>query len=229
MRTQPGQKVLDVGCGPGTDTIPLAQCVGSLGQVIGVDYDAEMITEADQRALNAGVSAWVTHKRADAMALPFESNLFDACRSERLFQHLPDPAKALSEMTCVTKSGGWVDVLDTDWGTLSADASDTEIERRLMRAKAERMVDGYSGRQLYRLFKQQGLADVSAQVCSLHLTDYALARRVIGLDNVEREALALNIVTAQELERVHVYREQANTEGRFFSSGSLILASGRKP
>jgi ubiquinone/menaquinone biosynthesis C-methylase UbiE len=136
MRAQPGQKVLDVGCGPGTDTIPLAQCVGSSGRVIGVDYDAEMITEADQRALRAGVSSWVTHKRADAMALPFESNFFDACRSERLFQHLPDPAKVLSEMTRVTKSGGWVVVLDADWGTLSADASDTEIERRLMRAKA---------------------------------------------------------------------------------------------
>ncbi len=230
MRAQPGHKVLDVGCGPGTDTIPLAQWVGSSGQVIGVDNDAEMVAEADQRAQKAGVSAYVAHKRGDATALPFESNFFDACRSERLFIHLLNPAKALSEMARVTKSGGWIVVLDTDWGTLSVDASEIDVERRLMRVKAEHTVNnGYSGRQLYRLFKQQTLVGVSAQVCSLHITDYALARQIIGADEVEREALALGVVTIQELEQLNAYWERANTDGVYFGSGSLILASGRKP
>ncbi len=230
MGTQSGQKVLDVGCGPGTDTIPLAQYVGSSGQVIGIDYDAEMIAEANQRALKAGVSTWVTHKRADAVELPFESNYFDASRSERLFQHLLDPAKALSEMTRVTRSGGWVVVLDTDWGTMSADTSETETERRLVRVRAEHTLNnGYSGRQLYRLFKQQGLMDVSAQVCGFPITDYALARQIANPDELERKALALGVVTEQDLERLQAYWEQAAADGIFFGSGSLILASGRKP
>src|SRR5512143_679639 len=162
MHVQPGQKVLDVGCGPGTDTIPLAQCVTASGQVVGADNDAEMIAEADQRALKAGVSAWVTHKCADAMALPFDSNYFDACHCERLFQHLLDSAQALSEMTRVTKSGGWVVVLDPDWGTISLDACEPDIERRLMGVRAEHTLNnGFSGRQLHRLFKRQGLVDVS--------------------------------------------------------------------
>ncbi len=230
MRAQPGQKVLDVGCGPGTDTIPLAQWVGSSGQVIGVDSDAEMIAEADQRALKAGVSAWVTHKHADAITLPFESNYFDACRSERLFIHLLDPAKALSEMVRVTKSGGWIVVLDPDAGTLSVDASEIETERRLARIFAEHIMNnGYSGRQLYRLFKQQGLADVSAQVCGLHFTDYALARQMWLMEKVEREALTLGVVTVQELDQLHAYWERANADGVYFGSVHWILASGRKP
>lgn len=85
MQMQPGHKVLDVGCGPGTDTITLGQIVGSTGRVWGVDYDAAMVAEADRRAENAGVSAWVKHRQADASALPWEANEFDACRSERLF------------------------------------------------------------------------------------------------------------------------------------------------
>jgi len=65
MHAQPGQKLLDVGCGPGTDTIPLAQLVGPTGQVVGVDYDQAMIVEANQRAEQAGISASVKHKHAD--------------------------------------------------------------------------------------------------------------------------------------------------------------------
>jgi ubiquinone/menaquinone biosynthesis C-methylase UbiE len=230
MRVQPGQKVLDVGCGPGTDTIPLAQWVGSSGQVIGVDYDAEMIAEANQRALKAGVSANVTHKHADAIALPYDANYFDACRSERLFIHLLDPAKALSEMTRVTKPGGWIVVFDSDLGNISVDASEIETERRLARVFAEHMVNnGYSGRQLYRLFKQQGLADVSAQVCGFHVTDYALARQVWLLDRVERKALALGVVTVQELDQLRADWERANADGVYFGNGSFILASGYKP
>ncbi|MDD1642790.1 MAG: methyltransferase domain-containing protein, partial [Methylococcaceae bacterium] len=65
MQIQPGHKVLDLGCGLGIDTIPLAQLVGVNGQVIGADYDEAMIAEAEQRAEQAGVNIWVRHKRVD--------------------------------------------------------------------------------------------------------------------------------------------------------------------
>ena len=80
MHVQPGQRVLDVGCGPGTDTIPLAHLVGSTGEVVGVDTDADMIAQASLSAASAGVASWVTHQQADAMALPFATASFDACR-----------------------------------------------------------------------------------------------------------------------------------------------------
>jgi ubiquinone/menaquinone biosynthesis C-methylase UbiE len=183
MRAQAGQKVLDVGCGPGTDTIPLARLVGTSGQVIGVDFDADMIAEAEKRALEAEVSAWVIHKYANAIALPFGSDYFDGCRCERTFQHLHDPVKALSEMARVMKSGGWIVVLDSDWGSLSIDAGEIEIERRYVRFFTEHLANnGYSGRQLYRLFKQQGLVDVSVQMCGVPFTDYAFARQIMIMD-----------------------------------------------
>jgi ubiquinone/menaquinone biosynthesis C-methylase UbiE len=230
MHVQPGQKVLDVGCGPGTDTIPLARCVGTSGQVIGVDYDADMIAEAEKRAREAEVSAWVIHKHADAIALPFESDYFDACRSERSFQHLHDPVKALSEMARVTKSGGWIVALDADWGSLSIDASEIETERRYVRFFTEHMANnGYSGRQLYRLFRRQGLVDVSVQMCGVPFTDYAFARQILIMDRCEREAVASGVVAVHDLDRLHTCWEQANAEGDFFASMSMMLVSGRKP
>ena len=230
MRIQPGLKVLDVGCGPGTDTIALAPSVGPSGQVIGVDHDADMIAEAEKRAQKAGVSAWVTHERADATALPFAADHFDACRCERLFEHLHEPAKALSEMARVTRPGGWIVALDSDWGSLSMDTSEIETERRHVRFFTEHILNnGYSGRQLYRLFKQRGLVDVSAQMCGVSFTDYAFARRVMLMDRCERGAVASGVVSAQDLERLHAYWERADADGVFFASMSMILVSGRKP
>jgi ubiquinone/menaquinone biosynthesis C-methylase UbiE len=229
MHIQPGHKVLDVGCGPGTDTIPLAEQVRPSGQIIGVDYDEKMIAEAEQRAQKGGVSAWVIHKCADAIELPFESDYFDACRSERLFEHLPDPAKALSEMVRVTKPGGWIVVLDSDWGTFSIDASEIETERRLVRFFSKHsMNNGYSGRQLYRLFKKRGITDISTQICGVILTDYHFTRQLVLMDTCEGEALAQGVITVQALEKLHNFWKKASADGDFFASMSMILISGRK-
>ena len=229
MQIQSGYQVLDVGCGPGTDTIALGQIVGSTGQVSGVDYDAAMVAEANQRAENSGVSAWVKHQQADATALPWEANEFDACRSERLFQHLFNPEQALAEMARVTKPGGWVVVLDTDWGSLSTDTEETDIERRLARVLAERCLhNGYSGRQLCRFFKRRNLEDITIEMFPTFVTSYALARQMATLDKIEKEALAAGIITEQELERWHISLERADTEGVFFGGVSMVLVGGRK-
>jgi len=217
MRIEIGHKVLDVGCGPGTDTIPLAQLVGAAGQVVGADHDVAMIAEADQRSEEAGVSAWVKHRHADAVSLPFESGYFDSSRSERLFQHLSSPERALSEMVRVTKSGGWIVVLDTDWSTMSVDTAEVEIEQRLKRFWTEQSLhNGFAGRQLYRPLKQQRLKDVSVEMCPICVTDYGVHRRGASLDKVERDALPAGIVTGDELQRWHASLEQADAEGVYF-------------
>ena len=229
MQIQTGHKVLDLGCGPGTDTIPLASLVGVNGQVIGADYDEAMIAEAEQRAELARVNTWVRHQRVDAMSLPFETDYFDSCRSERLFQHLPNPAQALSEMTRVTKSGGWVVVVDTDWGSWSTDSDKTDIERRLARFMAESSLqNGYSGRKLYRLFKQQNLADISFKVFPVAIPNYALARQTMQAEKSEQEALEAGVISSEELLLWRSGLEQANSEGVFFSSVNVLLFAGRK-
>ena len=229
MHIQPGHKVLDLGCGPGTDTIPLASWVGANGLVIGADYDEAMIAEARQRAEQVGVNARVVHQCVDATSLPFATDYFDSCRSERLFQHLNHPELALSEMIRVTKPGGWVIVLDTDWGSLSTDSDDTDIERRLTRFLAESFLhNGYSGRKLYRLFKQQNLADIEFEVFPIATPSYAVAHQATQADRIEQKALKAGIITSEELKRWQAGLEQADAEGVYFCSVNLMLFAGRK-
>ena len=62
MHLEPGHRVLDVGCGPGSDTLAISNLVGPTGEVYGADYDAQMVAQANERAKAAGVSARVTHR-----------------------------------------------------------------------------------------------------------------------------------------------------------------------
>jgi ubiquinone/menaquinone biosynthesis C-methylase UbiE len=228
MGIQSGDRVLDVGCGPGTDTLALAQLVGGSGQVVGVDYDEEMIVEADKAAAEANVGPNVKHAQADASALPFESGTFDSCRSERLFQHLRHPGEALSEMVRVTKPGGRIVVLDTDWGSGSIDSPHVDIERRVMRVHTECCLNnGYSGRQLYRLFRQQDMGDIVVEGFCLPILSYPLARQMGQFDEAEAEALSAGVVSSEELDVWRAALEQADADGAFFASASLVLVAGR--
>lgn len=225
MHLSAGYKVLDVGCGPGIDTIPLAQWVGSTGQVIGVDVDKEMIAQANQKAEEAGVAEWVIHEQVDANSLPYSSGTFDACHSERLFQHLDDPVPVLSEMVRVTKSSGWIVVVDTDHSSMSVDTSEIEIEWRLRRFRSENIRNGYAGRQLYRLLKQQKLTDVYVELFPYYMTDDQMRRSYGTLE----KAVESGVITPEEYQRWRSSEKQALAEGVFFAMGLMVMVAGRKP
>jgi SAM-dependent methyltransferase len=158
-----------------------------------------------------------------------ETGMFDSCRSERLFQYVHNPADVLAEMARVTKPGGWVVILDADHGTWSIDTPEVDIERRLVRVLAERMVNnGYAGRQLYGLFKRQQFADINVEIRPLYFTNYTQFRYGIQLDIIEREALAACCITEEELNRWQQNLEEAETTGTFFAHAAGVLVAGRK-
>lgn len=228
MRLAPGMRVLDAGCGPGHDTIPLAELVGQEGSVAGVDSDAAMVAEAERRAAEAGVAGRVRHVVADAAELPFAPESFEAARAERLFQHLPDPRAALAEMVRVVRPGGWLVVLETDYSTMTIDADDIDLERRLARFAAGRVRSGYVARALYRMFHEQGLADVSVEVRPQTFTRYELVR--LGwLAGTEHDALAAGVVSTEELDRWHAALEAADRDDAFFASLNHVIVAGRRP
>lgn len=228
MHIQNGDRILDLGCGPGIDTIPLAQFVGPTGQVIGIDIDSEMINIANDKAKEAMVSDRVTHKHFDAESIPYNSDYFGSCRCERLLQHMLRPERTISEMVRVTKPNGWIVVSDTDHSTMTIDTLDIDIEWKLRRFRTELFKNGYIGRQLYRLFRQQNLADIIVEIFPLFSTEYMLTRYVALFDKTEKEAINTGIITDDELKRWHSNLERLDNEGVFFSSIIMVLVAGRK-
>src|SRR5262249_35149020 len=89
---RPGRRVLEVGCGLGDEAVSLARLVAPSGSVVVVAGSQTMIRAARERHANVvGLSFDV----ADAAQLPFEDASFDACRVDRVLQHIADPAAAV--------------------------------------------------------------------------------------------------------------------------------------
>jgi ubiquinone/menaquinone biosynthesis C-methylase UbiE len=136
----------------------------------------------------------------------------------------------LAEMVRVTRSGGRVVVFDTDHETVVIDSTEPEIEKRLMRFRFDTMyTNPGSGRQLYRLFREAGLRDVTVEPRAMASLDLGFARVAGSTDKLATQALAAGVVTAEELGRFNAALEQAAANGTFFCSWTMMLAAGTKP
>lgn len=114
-RLDPTMRLLDVGCGPGSITLGLADRVGS---AVGIDPAEEAIDMARELA---GDRSDVSFRRGDAYDLPFEDGAFDVVFAHQVLQHLADPVAALTEARRVLRPGGIIAVRDADYGTMVHD------------------------------------------------------------------------------------------------------------
>ena len=103
---EPGESVLDVGCGTGTLAIAAKRQVGTTGTVYGVDASPEMIARAEKKAKKAGVK--VVFKNAFAQSLPFPDAQFDVVLTTVMLHHLSRTARQelAVEIRRVLRPGG---------------------------------------------------------------------------------------------------------------------------
>lgn len=112
-----GQRVLDVGCGPGTISIDLARRV-SPGEVIGIDSSADVIEQASALAHDNGLTN-AHFAVGDVYVLDFEDNSFDVVHAHQVMQHLANPVEAMREIRRVLKPGGIFAARDVIYGSTS--------------------------------------------------------------------------------------------------------------
>ena len=109
-----GMRVLDLGCGPGSITLGLAQAVAP-GEAVGVDLQPSQIAQAQALSVAQGVMN-ARFEVADVYGLPFPDGSFDAVFANAVLMHLQEPVRALVEVRRALRLGGIAGVRDCDWG-----------------------------------------------------------------------------------------------------------------
>jgi SAM-dependent methyltransferase len=117
-KAQPGEQILDIGCGSGTSTFALAQRVGPTGHVLGVDI-SEQLVEIARAAAPDGAS--VAFRCADAATAALPQGQFDLLFSRFGVMFFDDPVAAFAHMRGALKPGGraaficWRGAQENDW------------------------------------------------------------------------------------------------------------------
>jgi ubiquinone/menaquinone biosynthesis C-methylase UbiE len=218
LELQPGQAVLDVGCGAGEVCAELARRVGPRGRVTGVDRSEAMIEAA--RAAMPATTAPIELKVASIYQLPFADASFDAVRAERVFQHLQDPEAGLREMVRVTRSGGRVMLIDPDHGQSSIaldDPSHRRVFEAMRRAMLRMIVNPHSGVRLRPMMMRAGLAQVRQHVQFLEVA-YADWRRAFFADDQLAAAQAAGEITGPEARSFLEALQQRDRAALFFAN-----------
>ena len=110
-RLAPGERVLDLGSGAGTDSLIAAQMVGEQGHVTGIDMTPEMLAKARAAAVEIGVTN-VEFVEGEAERLPFPDASFDIVISNGVIDLIPDKDAVFAEIFRVLAPGGRIQIAD---------------------------------------------------------------------------------------------------------------------
>jgi ubiquinone/menaquinone biosynthesis C-methylase UbiE len=152
LEPRPGERVLDLGCGPGRGTRALLErgC-----RVVAADYSFEM----GKRAA-ASVHGRAAVVRADAEVLPFASGSFDAALCTNSFHHYPRPEASLREIRRVIRQGGRLSLVDPALESLASRIAIFGFEKRVFGLEEVHL---YSLDEWRKVLRDAGFAAVVAE------------------------------------------------------------------
>lgn len=226
LNPEPGDRILDAGCGLGHDVLMLADRVGSDGEVVGIDYSSELIRQAEE---SAGDNAAVTFHTGSVLDIDYPADSFDASRADRVLQHLDEPAGAIEELERVTKPDGRIGLTDTVWESLLLDAPGAEPPHQFLNLNHVSAVSPEIGRQLYRHAREAELREIDIDPILFYSTDFDEVRELGSLDSWLDRMKEAGLVSEQEVEDWLERLIDADESGRFFASMAAFTIAGTVP
>jgi ubiquinone/menaquinone biosynthesis C-methylase UbiE len=154
-----GERVLDVGCGPGFFVAELLEEVGPDGHVTGVDASPAVLALAASRCAGRASAGFLA---ADVRSLPVGAAAFDAALCVQVLEYVPEATAVLAGMHRALRPGGRVVIWDVDWATVSWHSADPDRMRRVLRTWDAHLVHPSLPRTLTPRLRAAGFEDVRA-------------------------------------------------------------------
>lgn len=164
LQPLPGERVLDVGAGPGLLACAIAERVAPTGGVAGIDISEPLLAWARAHS-PAGLD--IDYRQGDATCLPFDDASFDAVVSTQVLEYVADVDAAIAELARVARPGGRILVLDTDWDSIVWASPDDALTARVLAAWEAHAPHPRLPRTLARRLRAAGLEVEVQQVIAL--------------------------------------------------------------
>jgi arsenite methyltransferase len=222
-----GERILDVGCGPGFYVRELLDEVGPNGSLVAVDASPDMLELARRRC--EGFDNVEFHE-GNAVALPVDDEHFDAALCVQVMEYVPDPSMALAEMFRVLRPGGRALVWDIDWATVWWHSEDPDRMRRVLSAWDEHLVHPSLPRSLGPYLRAAGFVDVTVaghSFATVNYDDESFGVMMLGMaaDFVPGHGG----VTGDEAAAWRAEQRDLAERGEFFFEGTQFCFTARKP
>jgi ubiquinone/menaquinone biosynthesis C-methylase UbiE len=226
LQPQPGERALDIGCGPGLTTRALAEAVGDTGQVLGVDIAAPMLSIARRRCDGL---AQVGFELCDVNALPCADASVDLALASQVYEYVEPVDAALRELARVLKPGGRALLVDTDWESAVWASHDDARMRRVLESWNEHIPHPQLPRTLKRRMEQAGFASVTVTVVPLLNDAYDRQTYSVGMmDMIGNFVTGRNGLSAEDIALWKADAVAIGAENGYFFSLSRYVFAGVK-
>jgi SAM-dependent methyltransferase len=224
LGAQPGERIVDLGCGPGLLAKDLAELVGRDGALECVDSSPSMIALAQGRC---AAWPWARFRAGDVRALPFDAAQFDAAVCTQVYEYVPDVDRALRELRRVLRPGGRVVIVDTDWGSCVWHSGDPARMRRMIECWDTHCPHPHLPRYLDRLLEEAGLESSGHDVISILNTRYDPDTYSYGMIGVLSAYAARRLGESEANAWAEDLRSRGARGEYFFSVNRYLFAAHR--
>jgi arsenite methyltransferase len=224
---RPGERVLDVGSGPGFLLAEIAEVVGSSGAICGLDISESMVQMARKRCADLPT---VTVEVGDAHNLQFDECDFDVAVSTQVLEYVADPVGVLKQMFRVIRPGGRVGVLATDWASMVWHGTNEKLMERVLSAWSEHCADPHLPRTLGPKLLEAGFEITGRSIIPLYSPETHEGTYSGGLiELIVRFASGRSELTDEELDGWATELRTLGDQKAYFFSLNRYLFVARRP
>lgn len=220
---KPGERIVDIGCGPGGALHLLGKRVGPSGSVLGIERSPHFVelarTFVASHALNQ-----VEVREGDAYSTGLPRASFDGAHMRLVLVNVPSPDRIMHEMVSLVRPGGWIACFEADYVAHLCDPPIAAWSRLLdayTTYSASRGIDLFIGRRLHRLLRTAGVEDIRTDAV-IHVYPPGHDRRPILYDFISN--VADQLIDGEYIERTVLENDMSELAIHLANPGVLVTS-----